>query len=230
MEAALYRKLVWIGLLVLSLSGCSSLLKDLLVPDLPDAAVIQPDAGQADADLSGSGFDTTTLMVTGAEPAYGPYTGNNRIVVRGNGFVSGSSVLIGDTLVSSGDATFVDSHRLSVLVPPGDPGPVDITVKRGAEQATLRHGYNYNTLFVEPDSGSVAGGLLVNIFGKYTRFAEGAAVTFGGEPCTDVAVLSETQISCKTPAMSPGSVDVTVSGYPTSRGLCHARKQSQYAL
>jgi hypothetical protein len=209
-RATFYRKSLIVGLALVALPGCSSLFKDMFVPDVE---ILPPDDAGTDAGgtLPESGFDTTTLMVVGVEPGYGPYSGNQWVVVRGNGFISGSSVLVGDNLISADSTQLEDSHRLKILMPPGDPGPVDITVKRGAEQVTLTDGYVYNDLVVEPESGSQSGGLLVNILGKSTRFTQGVAITFGGEPCSDVSVLSETHITCKTPPNRAGGVDVVVS-------------------
>ncbi len=62
---------------------------------------------------------------------------------------------------------------------------------------------------VSPNSGSTAGGTAVTITG--TKFAAGAAVTFGGKTATNVVVVSGTQISATTPAGSAGAVTVTVT-------------------
>ena len=63
---------------------------------------------------------------------------------------------------------------------------------------------------ISPVSAPSAGGTLFTIFG--TDFEDGATVTVGGQPATDVFVTSPTQISARTPALPPGSLgDVTVT-------------------
>ncbi|MCH8476481.1 MAG: PQQ-dependent sugar dehydrogenase [Wenzhouxiangella sp.] len=62
---------------------------------------------------------------------------------------------------------------------------------------------------VSPDQGLESGGTQVSLAGA--GFAPGTTVVFGANACQDVDVLSETEISCVTPAAAPGSVDVTVT-------------------
>jgi hypothetical protein len=58
------------------------------------------------------------------------------------------------------------------------------------------------------NTGTVNGGTTVVITG--TNFVTGDTVTFGGVAATNVQVLSDTQISVKTPAHAEGLVDVRV--------------------
>jgi glucose/arabinose dehydrogenase len=64
---------------------------------------------------------------------------------------------------------------------------------------------------IEPASGSSRGGEVVILTGA--NFSPGAAVTFGGVPGTDVAVLDSiaTRIRVVTPAHAAGVVDVVVT-------------------
>lgn len=68
---------------------------------------------------------------------------------------------------------------------------------------------------VLPASGSTLGGTQVIITGS--RFASGAAVTFGGQPATDVTVRSATEIAATTPPHPTGAVDIVVT-IPGARG------------
>lgn len=61
---------------------------------------------------------------------------------------------------------------------------------------------------VSPASGSVAGGDALTITG--TGLRAGAAVTLGDAACTDVTIVSATQLTCTTPAGTLGGVTVTV--------------------
>jgi len=63
---------------------------------------------------------------------------------------------------------------------------------------------------VSPGSDSIAGGTLITLTGTY--FQEGATVTIGGIPATNVAVVSETEITAITPVSSDAGVfDVVVT-------------------
>jgi hypothetical protein len=61
---------------------------------------------------------------------------------------------------------------------------------------------------IEPNQGPATGGTNVTITGK--GFVLGAVVTFGGNPATNVIVVSETSITADTPA-GQGTVDVIVT-------------------
>ncbi|MCF7668505.1 MAG: S8 family serine peptidase [Verrucomicrobia bacterium] len=61
---------------------------------------------------------------------------------------------------------------------------------------------------VSPRNGPAAGGTVVTVAGA--NFKDGATVEFGGEPATEVDVISSSQISCVTPPHFPSTADVTV--------------------
>ena len=70
---------------------------------------------------------------------------------------------------------------------------------------------------ISPVFGPPAGGNLFTIFG--TNFQDGATVTVGGLPATDVAVASSTQMGGRAPALPAGSLnDVTVTNPDTTTG------------
>ncbi len=64
-------------------------------------------------------------------------------------------------------------------------------------------------LSLEPDSGPVEGGTLVTLTG--TQLADGATVKFGSSAAENVTVLSDTSLTCVTPAGAVGKADVTVA-------------------
>lgn len=59
---------------------------------------------------------------------------------------------------------------------------------------------------VSPDNGPVAGGTSVTLTG--TNFTDVTGVTFGGDAATNVSVVSDTSITCDTPAHAAGAVSV----------------------
>lgn len=60
-----------------------------------------------------------------------------------------------------------------------------------------------------PQAGPAAGGTLVTVNG--TNFVTGATVTFGGNPASGLIVVNSTTITCSTPAVAAGAVDVAVT-------------------
>ncbi len=62
---------------------------------------------------------------------------------------------------------------------------------------------------LSPNTGTTAGGTAVTITG--TGFQAGAEATFGGTAATGVTVVSDTSITCVTPAHAAGAVDVVVT-------------------
>ena len=68
---------------------------------------------------------------------------------------------------------------------------------------------------ISPSTGSIAGGTSVTIMGKRFDFdaedTNSMTVRFGDAYATSIVVLSDTQLTCVTPAHDAGAVDVRVS-------------------
>lgn len=173
-----------------------------------DSAAPEMDAAQMFPD---SGIGSTTLLVSRVAPDHGPFTGGNVALVRGTGFTDEAIVTVGGLMVQPADTELVDPNRLRIVLPAGEPGPADVTVKVGDVQTTLPEGYTYDAISVDPSRGSVSGGTVVTIIGSGTSFADGDSVTVGGAPCTDLMVISETRLTCKVPAHSADTVDVVLT-------------------
>jgi hypothetical protein len=62
---------------------------------------------------------------------------------------------------------------------------------------------------VVPVSGPTTGGTSITIYGS--NFRSGATVKIGGVDATNVVVINDTKITCKTPSNSSGSKDVVVT-------------------
>lgn len=67
--------------------------------------------------------------VTALEPAEGPATGGNVVVVRGRDFTARALVSFGDT--RAGEVQVLSDTELRVVAPAHLPGPVDVTVSTG---------------------------------------------------------------------------------------------------
>lgn len=66
-----------------------------------------------------------------------------------------------------------------------------------------------NITSISPATGSTAGGTAVTITG--TDFTGATGVTIGGAAATSVVVVSDTSITCVTPARTAGAKDVVVT-------------------
>jgi hypothetical protein len=207
----------WVGVLVVlacatggGCDGCgrAAPIGDLDLGLLPDGGTPVEDLGPTFPD---TGIGSGELVITRVVPAHGPYVGGNTAVLRGSGFSVDAVVTFGGRLVQPADYDLIDTRRLQVVVPAGEVGPADVAITLGGTTVTLTDGYTYDALYVQPERGSVAGGTFVTIDGSGTSFATGDTVTFGRSACTDVTVVSATRLTCKTPPLAAGTVDVTVT-------------------
>lgn len=197
--------------LAAAVAGCGGKDDSIGVEPLDDAGPGGVDAGtDAGPMFPDSGIGRGALSLVRAVPDHGPFVGGNTVVLRGAGFDEEAIVTVGGRMVQPADTELIDARRLAIVVPAGEPGPADVVVRVGGDEITLPGGYTYDRIYVDPNRGSVSGGTLVNIVGTGTAFEDGDSVVFGRSRCTDVSVVSETRITCKTPPMAPGSVDVTV--------------------
>lgn len=180
----------------------------------PDGDLDAGDGDPGDADQDGettADAEAGPLVLTGVQPGHGPFTGGTAAVLRGRGFTEGLTVTFGERQVEPLDLEVVDDNRVAVLTPPGDPGPVDVTVTRGSDASTLAEGYVYDSWYLDPQRGSAAGGTLVRLLGFHADFALDSVVTFDGVEAVDVEWVSADEMSCRTPPGAVGSVDVAVT-------------------
>ena len=164
--------------------------------------------------------------VTGVSPAVGPAAGGNNIIITGTTFMLPNGNLTA-TEVDFGSVPargfFVNSAtQITVEVPPGSAGTVDVTVKTSAGTTTVTSADQY-TYFplpavtgVSPSSGPIVGGNPVTITG--TGFTGASAVSFDSVPATSFTVNSDTSITATVPAGVAGAFplvgvidDVTVT-------------------
>jgi hypothetical protein len=173
-------------------------------PESDDAGAKPGDEGM----FPSTGINATELTVTSVQPASGPFAGGNRAVVRGSGFTADAFVYVGGRLVQPADTVLVDRNSLSIVLPAGDVGSADVRVEIGDDRVDLPDGYTYSALLLQPTSGSVAGGTSVVITLDDPDFTEGVSVEFGGKKCTDLALITPSQVRCKAPPGDAGAADV----------------------
>lgn len=187
---------------------------------------------QTDQDNAGGGtpinFDGGTIPIDaapdvpvadpyaliGADPPHGPFTGGQRVFIRGNGFSSSTRVFFGNTEADAATMVPVDPTRLQIVAPPGVAGPVTLTVQKGDDASTSRSlpgGYSYDALYANPAIGPVAGGTVIEIIGQGTAWADGMQAKIGGKPCTTLVVNGPTSLTCTVPKGTPGAKPISVT-------------------
>jgi hypothetical protein len=182
-------------------------------------------AGPAAVDLifpagtvSAGTFTYVPPTITSIVPDEGPSTGGTTVTITGTGFTDATGVDFGG---AAGTGLVVDPSgtSLTVVTPPGSPGPVDVTVEIPGANAIAVNGYTYldtppTAATIAPDAGPQSGGQPVTITG--TGFVPGdTTVTFDGVPATGVVVdPAGTSLTAVTPAgaVGPAVVVVTTPG------------------
>ena len=152
--------------------------------------------------------------VTSVSPNGGPIAGGATVTITGTGFTGTTAVHFGGTAATS---FIVHSNTSITAVSPAGPvgTVVDITVTNpggtsvtsSVDQFTYVAAPTVTSLSVT--SGAAAGGATVTITG--TGFTGTTAVHFGGTAAAAFIVNSSTTISAVSPAVSAGTVDVTVT-------------------
>lgn len=171
--------------------------------------------------IDGGGGDTKSELppsdphaVLGVDPPHGAWNGGQTVTVSGNGFTSKARVWFAGNEIPSSDLVPIDAERVQVVVPPGSAGPVDVTVQNGDDastQRTLIGGYEYDAFYAEPKSGPTSGGTLIKLLGQGTKWNAQVKVLVDFLPCTDVKVVSGTELECKTPKSTPGTKSIRVT-------------------
>ena len=215
---------------LVGLGACAG--DDTIDMSTPDATPI-PDATldatvDAAPSLPDTGIGGDDLIIDRIVPPNGPYSGGTVSVIRGNGFTFDTFAFIGGRMVQPADTEMIDSHRLRVVVPAGEPGPADVTVRVGDTSSTLAGAFTYDAFSVSPTRGSVAGGTVLTLLSESMPFADGDTVMLGRTECTNVAVQTSSQLTCRTPPGTPGTVDVTVISGTDGSELVAANAYSFY--
>jgi hypothetical protein len=147
----------------------------------------------------------------GVDPPHGPFSGGTLVSLRGNGFASNARVWFGDTEVDASLVLGIDPQRVQVTSPPGMAGAVDVVVQNGDDESTrtsLRGGFTYDDLYLEPSSGPTSGGTIVSVHASRPIFDEDTRIEVDLTPCEVEKVLSPTNLLCTTPPGTPGAKSV----------------------
>ena len=153
--------------------------------------------------------------VTSLNPAAGPLAGGQRITVSGTNFVAGATVRFGkgtSIRVATG-VDVVSPTKLTVLtpaVPKKGAYALQVVTPGGESPKSSGARYKYVTtpgvVSVSPATGPITGGQSVTISGY--GFVQGAKVTFGSVPASNVVVVSSTKITATTPMVKKATTSV----------------------
>ncbi len=195
-----------------------------------DVVVTNPDQ-QTGTDSAAYTY-ANPVVVSSVTADNGLVTGSSAVVVNGNNFVTGMTVLFGgNPCTVTGNTT----STINCTTPAGTaPGSVDVTVTNPDGQTdTLTDGFTYvenpTITGVSPGVGSTTGtdnnGDPVTITITGTNFnTGGATVTLNGTTCSDVNVTSSTQLTCTLQPGTAGNGAVVVTnldGDSTSGSLAN---------
>jgi hypothetical protein len=166
---------------------------------------------------AGCGEETVAALtptLTVVSPAEGSALGGTQLTLGGTNFESGATVSVGGTPATQ--VIILSPTAIGCLSPPGTPGVVDVAVTTSGGTATLEDAFTYyptpSLTNVEPARGPPFGGTLLTLTGTgFTANEAGAnTVTVGGAACTRVTVVSDTEVTCISPAGTAGAVDVVL--------------------
>jgi hypothetical protein len=151
--------------------------------------------------------------IMGISPISGPATGGTNVNITGTNFTGATAVKFGST--NATNFTVNSATQITATSPAGAAGSVDITVTTagGTSITNASDQFTYvaapTITGISPTSCPTAGGTSVVITG--TGFTGATAVKFGATNATGFTVNSATQITATSPAVSAGTVDVTVT-------------------
>ncbi len=154
------------------------------------------------------------LAIISLQPAHGPVTGGNQVVINGDGFVGVTEVRFGSVVVPAANYTVDSAGKITVKSVPAGTGTVRVQVTTSAGTTPDSTGAQYTYAAVptitglSPNQGPLAGGNEVVITG--TNFIGVTAVTFGLNPAVSFTPNSPTQITAVAPAHAAGTVNVQV--------------------
>ena len=175
--------------------------------------VLLPDGQEGSLSNAYTYVDAPGITLASVNPSTGTTQGSTDVTLTGTGFASGATVTFGGEAAT--DVRVASGSSISARTPAHVAGDVDVKVRNpDGKEALLTHGFTYvrapapTISAVSPNVGSTEGGQRVSLTG--TNFVAGTGVRFGGTEATQVSMASATSITATAPAMSAGTVTVTV--------------------
>lgn len=201
-------------ILALGVFACT----DRSEPLLFDSGLLGSGDGGASQDAGAPDFQILFI-----DPANGPFTGGTRATVRGNDFDESTQIFVGGRMVEPTEQEFVDSRRIVITTPPGEPGLSDVEARKNSDVASLPDAFSYEAMVADPPSGSITGGTQVTIRGFGTDFGPTSQVRFDGALVSTLQVAGATLLTVTTPPGISGDADIEIvtesSVYEAKRGF-----------
>lgn len=155
--------------------------------------------------------------ITSITPTSG--TTGQSVVIVGSNFVAGSTtVTVGGVSCA---VTSASSTSITCTIGSGPAGnqPVLATVASiGQSNNNIQFQYILQVTNISPSSGSYGGGQLITITGNGFNGST-VSVTICGQPCQPVTVISNTQLTCRTPPATFSSSNTPCSLMVTAGSL-----------
>jgi len=196
------------------------------IANAPEGIHRRTDSGGEGGDVFGTNTGNTSAptgsnntnnndphAVIGVVPPHGPFSGGQHVVIHGNGFAPSARVWLGE--IEADGVVAIDPTRVQINAPPHAPGIVSVRVQNGDDSSTARtleDAYSYDHLYAQPDSGPVAGGTVISIYGSGTTWdtEDSVDALIDQNPCTTVDVLGPELLACTVPKGTPGTKSVSV--------------------
>ena len=180
-----------------------------------DVTVTNPD-GKEQILKSGYTYDPfSPPVIREVYPNKGPIEGGTEVVIRGNYFLEGVTVIIGGIQIEHLDSFSRIEIRLKT--PSSTPGRKEIrVVNPDGQQVVQAQAFTYNAPLditsITPNVGSMEGGTLVTITGTGFRSStRDTKVTIGGIVVSSIIDISLTELMIKTPpSKTPGAQGVAL--------------------
>jgi hypothetical protein len=152
------------------------------------------------------------IVISSISPSTGSLAGGELVTIAGSGLGFVETIYLGENQCS--DVTILSSTSVTCLAPAGSAGIVGVTILGKAKKSnsldsiyTYQVGPSIDT--IDPAIGFAVGGDDVQITGG--GFLAGAIVLIGGSKCTDVNVVDEYTLNCKTPPRTAGIKSLTIT-------------------
>ncbi|MBI4569978.1 MAG: IPT/TIG domain-containing protein [Planctomycetes bacterium] len=156
------------------------------------------------------------VAVSGVNPARGPVAGGTSVLLSGEGFTSSSDTAVSFGGVRAAKVEVLDSRTLLCAAPAAAAaGVVDVSLTNSNGSTQARGAYGYESLVsfaaIAPARGPMGGGTPLLITGAGFTNAADTTLTIGGQPVTNLKVISDTSITATAPPGAAGATNVTLA-------------------
>jgi hypothetical protein len=207
------------NLLVSSQMALSCVTTRSAISGLHNVIATNPDGKKSS--LSGAFRYHNPPTLSSISPVFGLSVGGNRVTLTGAQFGTGAKVRIGDKECTQVQG--VSSTQVTCTVPSYEEGKYKVTViNQYGQESSEDVQYAYYTYpaptvaSISPSAGPLRGGNTVTING--TGFRSGLVARIGGLDCTNINLISETQITCLPPAKTQGTYAINILNSDTQQG------------